>query len=63
MSLKTDSNTDKFFGSSSDELIIKEKMFISYELEKGESSNNYFIDDSGNLRYKIIKGKIFDFSL
>jgi hypothetical protein len=61
--LKTKLNIDQFFGNNSDELLIKEKMFISYELEKKESSNNYFIDTSGNLRYKIIKGKIFDFSL
>jgi hypothetical protein len=62
MFFKTDLNIDKFFDKNSDQLLIREKMFINYEMDKEESSNNYYIDDSGQLRYKIIKGKIFDFS-
>ncbi len=60
--LNTDLNSEKFFDTGSNDLLIKEKMFIDYELDKEESYNIYFIDESGQLRYKIPKGKIFDFS-
>ena len=59
---ETSLNTGQFFESDSDELLINERMFIDFEMKKDESSNNYFIDNAGNLRYKIVKGKIFDFS-
>jgi hypothetical protein len=63
MLLNTDLNNDKLFQRNSDQLLIREKMFIVYDMEKQESSNNYYIDNLGQLRYKIGKGKIFDFSL
>ena len=59
---KTNLNIEKFFESSNEKPLVKEKKFVSYKTEKEKTSDNYFIDDLGRLKYKINKGKIFDFS-
>lgn len=62
MLVKREINNEKFFDKSSNEMLIKAKLFVDYEMNKEESSNNYFLSNSGELEYKIIIGKIFDFS-